>query len=100
VGQARIKQLTEERHRMRGTCQTCTHYSALHGECRESPIKGSLIGVDPKTGQPHTVGWFPPTVPDAWCGKYARDPDLSADMVDKPEHIFSHLAPNGGTTLT
>lgn len=92
MGEAKRRRQHDEGRAMKGTCQTCDHFAALEGECREDARKASPM-VGPK-GEIGVFSYWPRTEPRFWCGKYV--PDANVDT--KPaaaSNIFAHLGGNG-----
>ena len=49
------------------TCSDCTHFSALHKQCRAKPPAAALVpGPD---GRMQVIGFFPSVAADNWCGE-------------------------------
>jgi len=48
-------------------CETCRFYASLARECRRNPPLAVPVQVN---GQLQTLGIFPATKPESWCGAY------------------------------
>lgn len=86
MGEAKLRREREERREMRGTCQTCEHFSAMTKECREDSRKG--VPAPGPNGQIGVFSYWPQTEASLWCGKHKPDPQAVAN-VSKTEHVFS-----------
>lgn len=57
------------------TCEGCRHYAEVAGggECREDSPKAIMIPTDNMGGMA-SIGFWPSTRRDKWCGRHAPRP--------------------------
>lgn len=51
-----------------GRCETCRYFNALRTQCRRHAPTAFVIPGN--SGQPITLGTWPPTESSGWCGEY------------------------------
>lgn len=94
MGEAKLRREREEGRQMRGTCQSCEHFSALQKECREGPRQARpMVGPN---GQPGVFSYWPNVETNHWCGKHKPDAQSIAGAA-RADALASFVINGAGT---